>query len=91
MKKCLPHKTHGKNVNDSYNSFLDLLIGVPEDSIFSSILFNIYICNLILIEKEAVTSYADDIIFFSNVTNVLTVSNDIETKAPNISDCFSNN
>lgn len=42
-------------------------------------------------EEETVTSYADKITLFSNVTNVLPISNGIENQLSNVFDCFSNN
>ena len=57
-------------MNDSYNSFLDLLIGVPHGFI-DPLLFN-YIYNLVFfIVEEIVTSFADGTTLFSNITNML--------------------
>lgn len=75
-------------MNNSYNSFLDLLIGVPHGFI-DPLLFN-YIYNLaFFLVEEIVTSFADGTTLFSNITNMLTVLNDIETKVSTIFDYFS--
>ena len=48
-------------MNDSYSSFLDLLIGVAQGFQLGPLLFDIYICDLFFfIKQETVTSYADD-------------------------------
>ena len=57
-------------MNDSYSSFLDLLIGLPQGSVVP-LLFNIYICDLLFfVEEEIVTSYADDTTLFFNETSI---------------------
>ena len=39
----LTDRKHRTKVNDSFNDFIDLLLGVPRDSILGPLLFNIYI------------------------------------------------
>ena len=81
MHSYLTDKRHRTKINNYFSNFIDLLIGVPQGSILGTLLFNIYIYDLLfIIEEENVTSYADDTPPYSNSDNVVTVLEDIETK-----------
>ena len=92
MYNYLTNRKHGTKVNDSFIDFIDLLLGVPQGSILRSLLFNIYICVLFFfIEKDNVTSYADDTTPYLNGKNVVTVLENIETKGKEVFNWFSMN
>ena len=78
---CFTDRKHRAKVNNAFSDFNDLLLGVPQGSILGPLLFNIYICDLFFfIEKDNVTSYADDTTPYSNGKNVVTVLENLETK-----------
>ena len=88
----LTDRKHRTKANDSFSDFIDLLLGVPQGSILGPLLFSIYICNLFFfVEEDNVTSYADDTTPYSNVKNVVTVLENIETKGKEVFNWFSMN
>ena len=52
MQNYLIDRKHRTKVNYSFSDFIDLLLGVPQDSIFGPLLFNICICNIFFEEEE---------------------------------------
>ena len=90
MKNYLSGRTHRTNMNDSYSSILDLIIGVSQGSVLVPSLFNVCICDpFFFMEENTVTSYVNDTTHFSYGTNTLTVVSDIENKVSNVFDWFS--
>ena len=69
-----------------------MLSGVPQGSIFEPLLFNIFMCDMLLILKGTYfTGYADDNIPFAvrdNITDVIKALEEIEEDLLN---CFLNN
>ena len=57
----LTNRKQRTKVNSKYSPWEVILFGVPQGSIFGSFLFNIFLCDLVLIMKEiSFASYADD-------------------------------
>ena len=93
MYYYLTDRKHRTKINDSFSSFIDLLLGVPQGSILGPYLFNIYICNLFFfVEEDNVISYADDTTPYSNGKNIVTVlENKKKTKGKEVFNWFSMN
>ena len=82
---CYEKLTFRQNTWNKNEWFLQLIFR------FTSFISHL-ICDLFyFIKKQTVTSYADDTTSSPNGANVLTVLNDIENKASNVFDWFSNN
>ena len=92
MYNYLTDRKHRTKVDDSFSDFIDLLLGISQDSILDPLLFNIYICNLFFfVEQDNVTSYADDTTPYSNGKNIVTVLENIGTKGKEVFNWFSMN
>ena len=64
------HKQRTK-ISDTYSSWQEILLGVPQGSILGPLLFNIGICDLFfIIEDCGITNYADDNIPYLSGKNV---------------------
>ena len=58
----LSNRKHRVRVNDSYSLWQDILFGVPQGSIVSPLLSNIFLADLFLIlNNTEIANYADDI------------------------------
>ena len=67
-------------INNSFSNFIDLLTGIPQNSILGLLLFNIYICDIFFFIEENVRNNADHTTSHSNGDNVVTVPEDIQTQ-----------
>ena len=66
MFSYLTNRWQRTKVNQSYSSWAELLLGVPQGSVLGPILFNIYINDLFWInELTNVCNYADDTTFYA--------------------------
>ena len=66
-------------INDVYSSWSEILFGVPQGSIFSLLLFNIFICDLfIFLPKNSIANYADDNTPYSTGTVIHSTISDLD-------------
>ena len=66
-------------IGSSYSPYLDLLVGVPQESILGPLLFNIYMCDLFLCDCETnIINYADDTTLYAWEPNIDLVLSKLE-------------
>ena len=66
-------------VNDSYSSWSEILIGIPQRSILGPLLFTIFICDMFYsMEDFEIANYADDSTPFSAKLNHKSIVEELE-------------
>ena len=76
----------------SYSPYLDLLVGVPEESILAPLFFNICICDLFLSDCETnIINYACDTTFYACEPNMDLVLSKLEKDTSTVFTWFQNN
>ena len=79
-------------IGSSYSPYLDLLVGVPEESILAPLFFNIYICDLFLSDCETnIINYAYGTTFYACEPNMGLVLNKLEKDTSTVFTWFQNN
>ena len=79
-------------IGSSYNSYLDLLEGVPQISILGPLLFNIYMYGLFLYNCESnIINYADDSTPYACEPNMDLVLSKLENDTSTVFTWFQNN
>ena len=79
-------------INKTFRNWANILHGVPQGSIFSALLYNVFLCDLFLfIPSTDLVSDADDNALFTRGNSELEVINEIKTAAESLTLCFQNN
>ena len=79
-------------INESYSSWEEILFGVPQGSILGPLLFNIFICDLLIMMDDInIANYADDTTPFVSSDTPLNVVTSLKNAAEKIFEWFANN
>ena len=78
INSFLNGRTFRTKISLSYSSYLDLLVVVPQSSILGPLLFNIYMCDLLLCDSETNINYAYDTTFYACEPNIELVLSKLE-------------
>ena len=79
-------------MNQRYSSWEEILFGVPQGPILGPLLFNIYICNLLIMMDDInIPNYADDTTPFVSGDTPLNVITSLENVAEKRFEWFANN
>ena len=75
----LSNRKQRVKVNDSYSSWSEILIGIPQRSILGPLLFTIFICDMFYsMEGFEIANYADDSTPFSAKLNHKSIVEELE-------------
>ena len=79
---CFSNRKQGTKIDDNSSSWSEILFGVPQGSIFGSLLFNIFLVDLFFVVKDTdISSYAYD-------STPFIVENNIDKRYCTFRTCF---
>ena len=80
------------NVNGSFSTWTETVLGVPQGSVLGALLFNIYLNDLLMfLEETEICNYADDTTIYACGPNIENVIMHLENDALKITEWFPNN
>ena len=86
LKDYFSHRKLKIKVNKTFSNWTNIIHGVPQGSILSPLIFNVFLCNLFLLTQNIdLVSYADDNTSFAmGGSSELEVINEIKSRAENL-------
>ena len=92
MYSYLSNRKQRTKINESYSSWEEILYGVPQGSILGPLLFNIFMCDLLLTVNDIdLANHADDNTSFVFGNNPIEVLKCLEDASDKLFEWFSNN
>ena len=88
----LENRKQKTKINSEYSSWEEIMFGVPQGSILGPLLFNIFLCDLLLImENIHIASYEDDNTSYTTGNSIEEVIQKLENAAKTLFQWFSDN
>ena len=92
IQSYLSERQQRTKVNNAYNTYSDILHGLPQGSILGLLLFNIYISDMFYdIDNYDIASYADDNTAYTSDFNLEEVIQKLKVITNNLFEWFKNN
>ena len=78
MHNCLSKRKQQTKISSSYSNWYDIVRGVPQGSMLSPLLFNLFINDLFFfIERTNICNFADDNTIYSRQNDLKTILEDL--------------
>ena len=82
ISSFLSNRKYRTKINSSFSEWKHLFISVPQGSVLSPLLFNIYMCDLFLFMSESnVANYADDATLYACEKKIYDVQRKLESES----------